>query len=195
MFGHDARLRKDGHEVVISVPAWNDMYVDMRFDPGPGDAPEIDPHVEPVRCKRRAQDRQGMPRQICQVMADDGRKILQARNVAVRRDEKMSVGIRINVHHDECALSPVEYVSLSIVRPGLCRYVAENASWRHIRRLNIAHSPGSPDPFHSLCLVVLGSHGRERILAWLFTSSNCDLPFVAARVCEGDVDSCRRKQC
>ncbi len=92
----DAGLADDRHEVVVAVPARNDVGVQMG-DAAAGGSPEVEADIEAVGFDAGAQDLLSEDDQIHQVAALGGRQLRQVSGGAKRDGEQMTgiVGIPV----------------------------------------------------------------------------------------------------
>ncbi len=127
VFGEDAHVGENGHEVRVAWPPRNDMGVQVLRDAGARRGAEVHAHVDCRGTRRPLDSRDGRTNEAHRGLVLAGFEIAEVGHVTSRHDEEMTCGERIAIETDERVLVDEEHELLPI---GLGRrdgHIAEDA--------------------------------------------------------------------
>ncbi len=136
----------DGHEVHVSIPAGNDMKMNMVLDAGTGDTAEIHPDIKSMRSHHLLDRPNAFRHQRHHLPTLRFSEIGKFTEMPIGNDHEMSVIVRIKIHDDEAMLPAVKDEIFSVIF--LLRFQAENTAIFFLPE-NIINAPGSPEDIHA----------------------------------------------
>jgi len=146
-FGKDFRFGDDGHEVGVTVPAGDDVDVQVLVNARPRTAPQIQPDVESLRLEGFPQNLLGDLRDLHQLRQFLIAQPRQTGHMAVGHDHQMPVVVRESVQDDESAGEAGDDVVFAVTP--LIGLLTKDATLLLVRRRHIRQPPWRPKDLSS----------------------------------------------
>jgi len=144
--GNDVHIGENGHEVRVTIPAWNDVPVKMSGKSCTGDLPQVQTDVETIG-RHDPADRDGQISHQLRAFQELGiSQFSQFRFMGMGGNQKVPVVVRKTIEHDTaCLTSQKDEVGAILVR--MIPVVTQETSSRSwsIGGLDVAEPPGGPE--------------------------------------------------
>ena len=141
------RFSGDRHEVCVSLPAWDQVQMDMSRDTRSGDATQVDPHIISFRFQRPVDGRLGIAGGLHQLKGFFCGEFFQGSLVCVGGHHKVADVIGEPIQDGEAGFSPMENQVLPVFFFG---NIGAEEAVAVVVLLNVLHPPGCPDGIHFL---------------------------------------------
>ena len=150
----DLGLAQDRHEVGVSVPARDDVPVEMSGQSGPGRLPLVQPDVVTLRPEHPIEDHGHPAHRLDRLEQVRPLELRQRPPMHARGDQEMSIVVGISIEDDDRIRSRDNDEVLAILVAG--QAAAEEAPRSRLGRggglVDVLRTPGSPDPIQQRCL-------------------------------------------
>lgn len=147
VLGNGPDFGANGDEVMIILPAGNEMEVEMIGNPSTGDFPQVQADVDPMGMQVAADDGATAGEQFHQPKLFNFLKIGEIRHVAAGCEQQVPVGVGKAVEQDNGQVVTKQQEML-FVKGGLSRWFEQATCGVRRRPANVLHAPGGPEGFH-----------------------------------------------